>query len=818
MMMEIVGRLWSMSLQACVLILVVLIVRVLLRSYPKVYAYSLWILVGVRLLCPVFVEAPFSLQPKNVSWSAVQDMENQTTSGEKGVLTVASTKQNPQGEFTGITIDNGENQEQQSENASLTQQNGRAESENTLNTNELMQKSGGHFWDWEQIRVLLGIIYLAGVFEFTCIYLIQYVLLKRRLATAVRGKGNLWFSEKIGSPFVIGIIHPRIMLPYDLSEREVGYILRHERTHIKHHDPLIRLLGCVCVCLHWWNPLVWLAVSRMNQDMEMYCDEAVVRNASPEERKAYARTLLSFAEKQSRFSMGLAFGESHTEKRVKNLRKKRKGSLIVAGVVALLALFCVAVFLTIPKETEKGNESTAAADGGEGNQSTKEITLTQEDVDYLMAICPNIPEFTSEQDLQEGFFEQFLFHTFRSDTDGETVERYVDSFGSEVPFVKVGSEEVERLVEQVFGKPLSAYVEDTDTLWSEERSFKEGNDYYIMLSDSPLFYYELVSTQATNGMTEVELLENLYGDEDYHCQIRLYLIPADNERGFVVNGKEIFHVPVSGQPGMIEGQSFEADFNPHGQVTFAAYEPDLEVSPYADVTFKLLRDGDVIYEFPANGTDVRQDERVFQNMAAVSFPDLNGDGYTDVVTIADYLWGENSHFSEARIFTGTESGYFLEEVYLEEAYNESHDEKTIAEITEFVAQPQNQNYFVHTSIYGRWKVTEHIPPTGIYALSQEEIESFEGTSLEYGRYWYRWDSQDSCTVENYKKELVTAGEFEEAFQTSTVDMMLVTTAFDYYELEGVRGADSLFGQYFYQIDSDNALIYYEGVFFRVTRE
>ena len=305
--------------------------------------------------------------------------------------------------------------------------------------------------------------------------------------------------------------------------------------------------------------------------------------------------------------------------------------------------------------------------------------------------------------------------------------------------------------------------------------------------------------------------------------VYLYLLPADNERGFIIDGKERVPVPEDTSQGMIEGQSFDVEFNPHGQVTFAAYAPKTPLNPGEDVAFKLIRDGQVLYTF--GGYEIGRDKEIwkFQNVAAVAFPDINGDGYTDVITITNYVFNEGAlteeTLSEARIYTGREGRYFIEETYLEEAYNNFHDQKTISGIQNFVSQPEYQDYFMRTSIYGMWKVTEHIPPTGIYALSDEEIESLEGTHLQYGIYWYKLlGSDDIYTVDNYRKESVTAREFEEGFRTDIGNMGLSTTAFDYYELEGVSDSASLFGQFFYQIDSDNALIYYEGVFFRAVRE
>lgn len=657
MISGVVSRLWSMSLQAGILILVVLTVRFFLKKYPKIYVYSLWILVGVRLLCPVFVETPFSLQPETIRPEGIVRSEGffgerESDSGAQlsGNQTVPSggALGEPDAGAAGYTIlPEGGGQGNDSKNAGWL---------NTIS-------------DPERIFSLLVVIYLAGVGVCFCFYLVQYGVTKYRISTAVKGKGNLWFSENVDSPFVLGIIRPRIIMPYGLKKQEGYQILKHEQTHIRHHDPLIRLVGTLCICLHWWNPLVWLAVSKMNQDMEMFCDETVLRNASPEERKSYARTLLSFAEKRSGLSVGLAFGESHTERRVRNLMRKRKGGILVTGLVTVLAVFCLVAFMTIP-----GVEAEGADNAGSAGLQT-----------------------------------------------GGGVD---DNTG-----------------------------DNTDN-----------------------------NTQTMPDAANADL----------------------------------------SQEGMIEGQSFDVEMNPYGQVTFAAYAPNTPLNSYEDVAFKLIQDGQVIYSFGGHG--IRQDKEIwkFQDAAAVAFPDINGDGYTDVITIVNYKFNEGeiteSTLSEARIYTGREGRYFIEESYLEEDYNNFHDQKTISDIQDFVTRPEYQDYFLRTSIYGMWKVTEHIPPAGIYGLSEEEIESFENTYLQYGMHWYKKNTEDPCTVDNYRKETITAEEFEESFRTNIEAMGISATSFDSFSLEGVSGADSLFGQFFYQIDADNALIYYEGVFFRAVRE
>ncbi|MDE7297834.1 MAG: M56 family metallopeptidase [Lachnospiraceae bacterium] len=341
----IVGRLWRMSLRASVLILIILAARPFLKRYPKIYSYSLWLLAGISLLCPVMPRSAFSLQPE-LPDSAVFAEGSRDSDGT--LRKIPGNTQNP-----------GRNPALLSENAGAA--GTAAKAGNGKNSDGLDSEQSVFFepaddalgdeW-WDRAFPLLCTVYLAGVGIVSVCCLGQYLQLRRRIAPAVRDGGNVWLCETVQSPFVIGLRKPRILMPYTLREPEKSYILQHERTHIRHHDPLARLAGLACICLHWWNPLVWLASRCMEQDMEMFCDESVLKHADFEERKAYAKTLLSCARQQSGLAVGLAFGESNTERRVENIMKKRKNSWIVAACVVVLAIFCTVAFMTLPGTAE----------------------------------------------------------------------------------------------------------------------------------------------------------------------------------------------------------------------------------------------------------------------------------------------------------------------------------------------------------------------------------------------------------------------------------------------------------------------------------
>lgn len=828
--MTIAGRLWMVSLQSIVLIVLILIVRQVLRKYPKIYSYSLWSLVGLRLLCPVWPESPFSLQPHPLNFSYIQEelVLPETDAGlsqmtKEWEVSGLSATENTQGSNTlsgpgngqgSNTLSGSENGQGSSALSGMSDQgNGAADVETGMDVRGV----------YRSLMKLLVIIYTAGAAGLFCFYLIQYVRVRNWTADAVREEENVWLSDRIASPFVMGIWRGKIFLPYGLGPLAKAHILRHERMHIRHRDPLIRWLGILCICLHWWNPFVWLAVHKMNQDMEMFCDESALSGASMEEKRIYAKVLLDFAQRKSGLSIGLAFGESNTERRVRNIMSKRRGRILITFAVVLVAIVSAVTLMTVPRESQaQGDSPSVGVLGSPGEASPPEgtifaglngeVTLSKEDITYLEEICPRIPVFYSGQDLDVTAWAYYLFSAYTSDFDKETVRRFSSQYGFETDFVKVSQEEVEETVRQIFGKPLSEYgVTPQDITEELEDAWFEEGCYYVSASDSPDYEFSLERIEEVNGLIELEFLEGVAGEQPY-AQVRLFLDAADTERGFRIAGKERNHIPAPIPDNRIEDTVTEVHMAPYGMVTFAAIYPHFEENAYADVAFKLYQNGQERETIRAGQS--RTDQWVFQEVMEVSFPDINADGFTDIIVISTYRW-EDTLRTEARIFTGSDAG-FLEETYLEEAYNESYEEKSAADVMEFAALVENQDYFVKTSIYGSWTVVEYIPTKGVSAVSRADIEKIEGSYLVYGRSAYRASYLDTAkTVEHYRKELVTAREFDELYGVTTGELGLANTAFTYYELEGV--SDTTFGTHFYMIDSENAIMFYDGAFFRVTR-
>lgn len=313
----------NMSLTACVVILAVILVRLLLRRAPRIFSYGLWAAVLFRLLCPVSFSLPFSLLGALRNEPAVKGRMEYIAEDigywEKPEVALP---------VPGVS-------EAVNEHLPLEDR------EASVNPMQIYVAVGAYVW-------LLGVM-SAGVYGAVSLRRFQ-----GSLKDAVHEKENIYRFGKKGSPFVYGLFHPGIYLPENMTAEEERYILLHERIHIKRGDAVFRLFFCLALGLHWFNPLVWAAFVLSGRDMEMSCDEAVIRRLGSKVKKEYSTSLLNMAaDGRAVKGIPLAFGESDTGGRVKNvLRYKKPATPVIAGTALLSILFVVA-FLANPARTKE---------------------------------------------------------------------------------------------------------------------------------------------------------------------------------------------------------------------------------------------------------------------------------------------------------------------------------------------------------------------------------------------------------------------------------------------------------------------------------
>lgn len=312
------------SITAGIVILVVFLVRFLLKKAPKMFSYALWAVVLFRLICPFSFESVIGLLPMNKT-PISQDIGYQA---------------HPQID-TGIQgIDN-------SINSILP-----APPETMTSVNPM------------QIWIAVGsCIWLMGMAVMLSYSIIQYVRLKRKLVGATPLRDRIYLADHISTPFVMGVIKPDIFLPSSMAETEQGFIIAHEQYHIRRLDHIARILGFAALTLHWFNPLVWLAFLLSGRDMEMSCDEAVMKRMDTDIRAEYAQALLRFAAGRSIAPTPLAFGEGDTKGRVQNVMKYKKPALWVS-VTAVIAVICIGVGLMGNHKTEQMSKETGSVSMG----------------------------------------------------------------------------------------------------------------------------------------------------------------------------------------------------------------------------------------------------------------------------------------------------------------------------------------------------------------------------------------------------------------------------------------------------------------------
>lgn len=198
---------------------------------------------------------------------------------------------------------------------------------------------------------ILAVIWLFGIALMAVCAGISCLRLRRRLRTAVPLRENIYQSENVSSPFVFGILRPRIYLPFGMDEKLVEHVVLHERTHIKRRDYLVKVLGYLLLSLYWFQPLCWVAYVLFCRDIELACDERVIRAFGRAERADYSQALLTLSVPRFGVHMcPLAFGETGVKVRVKNVLNYRKPVFWVVAVAVFVCIVMAVCFLTDPKQ------------------------------------------------------------------------------------------------------------------------------------------------------------------------------------------------------------------------------------------------------------------------------------------------------------------------------------------------------------------------------------------------------------------------------------------------------------------------------------
>ena len=392
----------NMSISAAWVLLAVLILRLIFKKAPKRITVLLWCIVGLRLIMPFSVESIFSLIPSNETVSKAWDSPRPNLN-------------------SGITvIDNGIN--------------------NYLEGHyfEGVTRPAGHFTDITTIAAAAWIIGTAALLIYTAV---SFFRLKKGLRTAVLLRDNIFQSEKISSPFVFGIIKPKIYLPFGITERNAESVILHEQAHISRRDYLWKPLGFLLLCAHWFNPLMWLAYVLFCRDIEFACDERAIGLLNADKRADYSEALLNCsAGRHMLFAYPPAFGEVGVKSRVKSVLNYKKPVFWLAAAAVIAGIAASVCLLTSPKTGSHRSDSLVVRDciveDGCEDIGYKLVSSTYEKNNISIRV-----KWTNKRKEELYFGEEFKL--FKTDGDTACTQKKAAGFAAATNIISPGGSKTE---------------------------------------------------------------------------------------------------------------------------------------------------------------------------------------------------------------------------------------------------------------------------------------------------------------------------------------------------------------------------------------
>lgn len=347
--------------------LLLALLRMIFRKAPRRMFVMLWGLVAIRLLLPFSFETRFGLMPdfggdnirtESAAGGPEQEASNQTVS-EAAVQHPEKAAADASAAQTGAAAQTG----------GIATGQSAAEHGGSI---MLQQKARKSDTDWMGIA---SVVWLGGVALMLLYAAADYVRLRFRVREAIRFKGNIWRSDRISTPFILGLLRPRIYLPSGLDETDRIYVVAHERMHQRRRDPLRKMTGFVLLSFFWFQPLIWLAYVLFCRDIEYACDEAVLERIGKDGKKPYAEALINCSTMHRPHVVSpLSFAEASVKRRIVNVLRYRKAPTWMTCLLVAFGLLLSGCFMT----ERKAEEPTAAETSAQENVPVDAASLSKE--------------------------------------------------------------------------------------------------------------------------------------------------------------------------------------------------------------------------------------------------------------------------------------------------------------------------------------------------------------------------------------------------------------------------------------------------------
>ncbi|WP_238720980.1 M56 family metallopeptidase [Diplocloster agilis] len=583
----------NMSITASYVILIILAVRMLLKRAPKIFSYILWCAVLFRLVCPLSIEGMFSLLPSGNA--AIPEVT---------VYQEPAMPENP--------------------NPNTADNSGQALQTPVRPADKTLPQLG---------MMAAAVIWLSGIIGMLAYSIRSLGKMRKLRRTAclykkdeiqgilTRRKINIYEGKHVQTPFVMGILRPAIYIPIGLEESERSYIICHEQVHIKRFDYLIKPLAYLILCIHWFNPLVWVSFLLMEKDMELSCDERVLHDMGNQIRKEYASSLLALASGRRALNGGpLAFGENDIKSRIRNVLNYHRPAFwgILGSAVVLIIVSAGLICSPAARESMKWAK----------NLSSEDITKIE------LVVMP------ADEEKQ--------YRVFAPEEYPEIVKLMKDSRGRYV-----------REPEELAGGELSFYITTTDGV--RHRYANSGNVYLVIDEDSYRASYGWLSRWDYEG--DDKLPEGFFdGAQDNGEEMT-----GGADTGGITFPYSMGITPVT----LADKSSVDVELVMTDGKLWRSDDPDFMYGGYfqdgenyvGKFELRTLKDGRVLDQMPVQ---LSQPELCFYGPVTLVTADYNGDKNPEF-TLGSWVWSGGNEYNLYSIDTGGRLSLL--------SYIERHDER-----------------------------------------------------------------------------------------------------------------------------------------------
>ena len=340
----------DMGYKAIIPVLFVIVARLLIKDMPKWIRYFLWMIVFISLVLPLSIPSPFSIY--NLLPEEMLDVDVVYEAKQADMDEVYGTDTNSEVTYIYEVSD----EDMDTVESDIEDTNYAYEESITYLPTEVVHYKNNPL-------AIIALIWILGIFSFVTYFIISSIKLRKRLDEAVLLNDNVWSCDNVDSPFVLGVINPKIYLSSSMDKEYVDYVIMHEKMHMHSKDQLLKYIAFFLLMIYWMNPVIWIAYILFCRDIEFICDENVIKNLDNDARIAYTKALLACSTQKKKLNISpIAFGEIGIKNRIKSVLEYKKVpvwlNIVVIAIIAGLGVSLITVRTMASSSEESENDQS----------------------------------------------------------------------------------------------------------------------------------------------------------------------------------------------------------------------------------------------------------------------------------------------------------------------------------------------------------------------------------------------------------------------------------------------------------------------------